>query len=93
MLSYMAPNTTGDRFSDHVKQIELARCALETTLRTLRQGGCFIVKVFDGEDAPAFVLEVRQHFQQVKRVKPAAVRNESVEVEHIFILFVPIFNA
>ena len=79
VLSDMAPNTTGDRFSDHVRQVELAACALETSLRTVRQGGTFVVKVFDGEDAPAFVLSVRKQFRQVKRVKPEAVRNESVE--------------
>ena len=79
VLSDMAPNTTGDRFSDHVRQIELAGCALETCLRTLRQGGSFVVKVFDGEDAPSFVLSVRKQFRHVKRVKPEAVRNESVE--------------
>jgi 23S rRNA (uridine2552-2'-O)-methyltransferase len=79
VLSDMAPNTTGDRFSDHIRQIELAKCALETAMRTLRQGGTFIVKVFDGEEAPSFVLDVKKQFQQVKRVKPEAVRNESVE--------------
>lgn len=79
VLSDMAPNTTGNRFGDHVQQVELAQLALETAVATLRQGGTFVVKVFDGEDAPAFVKSFSQHFSKVKRVKPEAVRNESVE--------------
>ena len=79
VLSDMAPNTTGNRFGDHVQQVQLAHLALETALVTLRQGGTFVVKVFDGEDAPAFVKLFSQHFSKVKRVKPEAVRNESVE--------------
>ena len=79
VLSDIAPNTTGNRFGDHVQQVELARLALETALITLRQGGTFVVKVFDGEDAPEFVKMFSQHFSKVKRVKPEAVRNESVE--------------
>ena len=45
----------------------------------LRQNGVFVAKVFDGEDAHPFVLSLSQHFTKVRRVKPAAVRNESVE--------------
>ena len=79
VLSDMAPNTTGNRFGDHVQQIQLAQLALETAVATLRQGGTFVVKVFDGEDAPSFVKSFSAHFSKVKRVKPEAVRNESVE--------------
>ena len=53
--------------------------ALETAVNTLRRGGTFVVKVFDGEDAPAFVKLFSKHFSKVRRVKPEAVRSESVE--------------
>lgn len=79
VLSDMAPNTSGDRFTDHIRQLELARMALQTALVTLRQNGKFVVKVFDGEEAPAFVLGLSEHFAKVRRVKPVAVRTESVE--------------
>ena len=75
----MAPNTSGDRFTDHIRQVELAHMALQTALVTLKQNGIFIAKVFDGEDAHPFVLSLSQHFSKVRRVKPVAVRNESVE--------------
>jgi len=79
VISDMAPNTSGDRFTDHIRQVELAHMALNTALVTLKQNGIFIAKVFDGEDAHPFVLSLSQHFSKVRRVKPVAVRNESVE--------------
>ena len=79
VLSDMAPRTTGDRFGDHVRQIELARRALELCDALLVPGGAFVVKVFDGEDAPAYTAEVKARFEQVKRVKPEATRRRSVE--------------
>lgn len=79
VLSDMAPRTTGDPFGDHVRQIELARRALSHAVACLRAGGAFVAKVFDGEDAPAFVDEVRGAFATVKRARPEAVRSRSRE--------------
>jgi 23S rRNA (uridine2552-2'-O)-methyltransferase len=77
--SDMAPNTCGDRFTDHVRQIQLAERALELAQQCLREGGSFVVKVFDGGDAPAYVKAVSACFAEVKRVKPDATRDRSVE--------------
>ena len=79
VLSDMAPYTNGNRFSDHIRQLELARAAFDTACRMLRPGGAFVVKVFDGQEAQAFTLSVRRRFSTVKRLKPPATRNESVE--------------
>jgi len=79
VLSDMAPRTTGDRFGDHIRQLELAKLAFEQACKLLKPGGHFVVKVFDGEDANAFVNEVRQVFTKMKRFKPKSTRNESVE--------------
>lgn len=79
VLSDMAPSTTGTRRLDHYRQIELAQMALEVARRALRPGGAFVVKVFEGEDAQAYFDEVRRSFTEVRRMKPEAVRRESVE--------------
>ena len=79
VMSDMAPNTEGHRFTDHMRQIELARAALRIARGVLHPGGDFIVKVFEGEEAADFVREVRQHFGKVRRIKPEATRRESVE--------------
>ena len=79
VVSDMAPNTTGARFTDHIRQLELAEMARDTALAVLRPGGSFVVKVFDGQEAHAFVQSLRPHFGKVKRVKPEATRRASVE--------------
>lgn len=79
VLSDMAPPTTGDKMGDHLRQVSLAEIALEMASRVLRPGGSFVVKVFDGRDAPAFTAAVRSRFGTVRRMKPKAVRPGSVE--------------
>ena len=79
VLSDMAPNTTGNRLADHVRQLELADKALDFAVSVLRPGGRFVVKVFDGEDIQAYFQRVQKHFQSVKRLRPKATRTSSVE--------------
>jgi 23S rRNA (uridine2552-2'-O)-methyltransferase len=79
VMSDMAPNTTGNRFTDHVRQIELAEAARSIAAAVLRPGGNFVVKVFDGEDAPEFVLRMRRDYDKARRVRPEATRGKSVE--------------
>ena len=79
VLSDMAPNTTGNRFGDHIRQLELAKMALKSATDLLRVGGHFVVKVFDGEDAYDYVQSIRPHFERVRRIEPEATRKESVE--------------
>ncbi len=79
VVSDMAPSTTGNRLGDHVRQIELARRALRIAVAVLRPGGRLVVKVFEGEEAPGFVREVAQRFEEVRRLRPEATRKHSVE--------------
>ncbi len=79
LLSDMAPSTTGSRFTDHVRQVELAQQALALSLDLVREGGAFLCKVFEGEDAQGFVDDVRRSYGSVKRLKPKATRDRSVE--------------
>jgi 23S rRNA (uridine2552-2'-O)-methyltransferase len=80
VLSDMAPATTGHKFSDHQKSLELSRRALEIAATVLDKGGNFYCKVFQGEDFGEYVDEVRQYFKKVKVVKPKSSRVESREV-------------
>jgi 23S rRNA (uridine2552-2'-O)-methyltransferase len=79
VLSDMAPLTTGDPLGDHVAQLELAARAAAIARAVLRPGGAFVTKVFDGEDAPAFVAGLRGDYAALKRVRPEAVRQVSRE--------------
>ncbi len=80
VLSDMAPATTGHKFSDHQKSLELSRRALEIATAVLLEGGNFYCKVFQGEDSGDFINEVRHFFKKVKVVKPKSSRVESREV-------------
>ncbi len=79
VLSDMAQRTTGSRHADHYNQLELARRALEIALATLRPGGSFVCKVFEGGEAADFQRETKVHFGTVKRYRPDAVRKVSRE--------------
>lgn len=79
VLSDMAPLTTGTRDADHYAQIELARRAFEIACEILVPGGAFVCKVFEGQDAKAFELDVRKRFEETRRMRPEAVRANSRE--------------
>lgn len=79
VVSDLAPNTTGQRLVDHVRQIALADRALELALAIGKPGSAFVCKVFDGEDAAGFVDRVRGRYTDTKRLKPDATRGNSVE--------------
>lgn len=79
VLSDAAPSTTGIKLRDHVLSMELARAALAVAREILRPGGNFVVKVFEGEDLPGVIHNVKMAFHPVKVHKPAASRQESWE--------------
>lgn len=80
VMSDMAPDTSGNRFTDHMRSIDLCRRAFSVARSVLKPGGHFVCKVFEGEDVNALVGELNQAFAQVKRIKPKGTRTESVEL-------------
>ncbi|MGC9469876.1 MAG: RlmE family RNA methyltransferase [Anaerolineae bacterium] len=79
VLSDAAPSTTGIKLRDHVISIELARAAFEVARELLRPKGNMVLKVFEGEDLPALIHDVKMAFHPVKVHTPPATRNESWE--------------
>ncbi|MFP4343872.1 MAG: RlmE family RNA methyltransferase [Anaerolineales bacterium] len=79
VLSDAAPFTTGVKLRDHVLSMELARAALVVAQELLRHGGSFVVKLFEGEDLPGVIHDVKMAFHPVKVHKPSASRKESWE--------------
>lgn len=80
LISDLAPKTTGNRWSDSQKSLRLVRHTLKLAETLLLPGGHYIVKVFQGEDFPEFVQEMKQRFAMVKVVKPQSSRVESREI-------------
>lgn len=80
VLSDMAHNTIGHRQTDHLKIIALIEIAAAFALRTLRPGGAFVTKNFQGGDAGGVLADLRANFREVKFVKPESSRKDSSEV-------------
>jgi 23S rRNA (uridine2552-2'-O)-methyltransferase len=80
VISDASPNISGVWEVDHARQMGLALRALEIALDTLRPSGDFFVKVFQGDMLDDFMKKVKNHFQQVRLVKPEASRGRSSEL-------------
>jgi len=80
VLTDMAAPTTGHRGTDHIRTIALVEIALEVAIDTLAPGGAFVGKVFQGGATGELLARMKQHFREVKHVKPPASRSESVEL-------------
>lgn len=80
ILSDMAPNMTGMRAVDQARAMYLAELALEMAQQNLKQGGCFVVKLFMGADYDAYQRAVKSGFSQTVVRKPKASRDRSREV-------------
>ncbi len=80
VMSDMAPNITGIRTVDQPRVMVLAEAALAFSETTLRRGGAFVVKLFQGEGMEDFVKLAERRFQTVRLLKPQASRPESREM-------------
>jgi len=89
VLTDMAAPTTGHRATDHIRTIALVEIALEVAEDTLRPGGAFVGKVFQGGSSNDLLVRLKQRFREVKHVKPPASRAESVELYVVALGFKP----
>jgi 23S rRNA (uridine2552-2'-O)-methyltransferase len=79
VLSDMAPATTGSHVTDTARSHELAVAALEFAKTTLKPGGHFVCKLFQGEDFKLFTDMVKREFNRSAIFKPASCRKDSRE--------------
>jgi 23S rRNA (uridine2552-2'-O)-methyltransferase len=80
VLSDMAPSTSGNKWVDQQRTLQLARRALAIAEQLLQADGNFYCKVFQGEDVDDFVKEIRGRFSVTRIIKPKSSRSESREV-------------
>jgi 23S rRNA (uridine2552-2'-O)-methyltransferase len=80
VISDLAPKTTGSKWADAQQSLKLVHHTLTLTDTLLLDRGHFICKVFQGEDFPDFVAEMKERFGMVKVLKPRSSRVESREV-------------
>lgn len=80
VISDIAPRTTGSKWTDAQQSMNLVRTTLEIADLLLLPKGNYITKVFQGEDFPVFVENLKKRFDMVKVLKPKSSRIESREV-------------
>lgn len=80
VLSDMAANATGHRRTDHLRIMALVEAAAEFAREVLAPGGSFLAKVIQGGTESALLASLKQDFESVRHVKPAASRTDSAEL-------------
>ncbi len=80
VMSDMAPNMSGMAAIDQPQTMYLVELALDLAGQTLRSGGTFLAKVFQGEGFDEFLKALRERFTRVVTRKPDASRARSREV-------------
>lgn len=80
VMSDMAPNTVGHRRTDHLRIVNLIDVAAEFAIKVLRPGGALVAKAFQGGETAEVIGLLKQHFTEVKNMKPKASRADSSEV-------------
>jgi 23S rRNA (uridine2552-2'-O)-methyltransferase len=80
VISDMAPNISGISDVDQARAAYLTELALDFSMKWLKPGGHFLVKVFAGSGFDEIVNSMRSHFEKVVTRKPKASRDRSSEV-------------
>ena len=79
VMSDMAPNLSGMRVRDQTRWRDLAEAAAGFADATLKPGGVFLVKLFQGEETEPYLRMLRERFASVAVRKPAGSRKRSTE--------------
>ncbi|KAH6074983.1 hypothetical protein HBI67_022360 [Parastagonospora nodorum] len=72
-------NTSGNAFRDHAGSMDLCMAALTFSYDTLKTGGHFLCKFYQGTEEKAFETKLKRLFASVHREKPDSSRTESKE--------------
>ncbi|KAG9966300.1 FtsJ-domain-containing protein, partial [Aureobasidium melanogenum] len=72
-------NTSGTAFRDHAGSMDLCNAALTFCYDTLRTGGHFLCKFYQGSEDKAFENRLKKLFDKVHKEKPESSRKESKE--------------
>ncbi|KAF1930385.1 ribosomal RNA methyltransferase MRM2 [Didymella exigua CBS 183.55] len=79
VLSDMMMNTSGNSFRDHAGSMDLCMAALTFAFDTLKTGGHFLCKFYQGSEDKAFETKLKRLFAKVSREKPESSRAASKE--------------
>jgi len=83
ILSDVAPATTGSRFIDTCRSLELAEAVAAYAESAMAKEGNLVVKVFQGGDTTELLKRLKPMFKTAKSFKPEACRSESFETYYL----------
>jgi len=79
VVSDLAPKTSGVKFLDSEKSLEMAEKSFEIAKSFLEPGGNFICKVSENDSSRELFEKVKERFEFAKRFRPKAVSSQSKE--------------
>jgi len=79
VVSDLSPKTSGIKFLDTGRSLELAEKSFEITKSVLLPGGNFVCKIFENELSNDFFKKVKNCFDFAKEFRPKAVIKQSKE--------------
>ena len=79
VVSDLSSKTSGVKFLDAGKSLELAEKAFEIAKSVLLPGGNFVCKIFQSELSDEFFKKVKNCFDFAKKIRPKAVIKKSKE--------------
>jgi len=80
IVSDIAPSTVGHRQSDHLRIMGLVESVYDFAQNTLKNGGSFVVKIFQGGEEKKFFDLIKKDFQKTHFFKPKSSRSDSSEI-------------
>nr|HID58062.1 RlmE family RNA methyltransferase [Desulfobacterales bacterium] len=80
VLSDVSPSTTGHRFVDAQRSVDLCEAVLAISHHVLKQGGIFVCKIFQGIDFKEFSDKVKKDFEHSRSFRPKSTRKGSKEI-------------
>ena len=80
VVSDAAPSTSGNKFVDHIKIIELAESSLGIAKKILKKSGVLVIKIFDGKETKKITDKIKKKFLNFNLYKPKSSKNESKEI-------------
>ena len=79
IISDMAENTTGNKSVDSIRTNNLCSTVIDFSLKTLKEKGTLVCKLFMGEDFLEVKNLAKNNFKKVDFFKPESSRSESKE--------------
>jgi 23S rRNA (uridine2552-2'-O)-methyltransferase len=79
ITSDLAPKTSGIKFLDAGRSLDLSLKVLDIAKNRLKKGGYVVIKILSGFNEGDLISEAKELFKTVKKFRPDAVRKSSGE--------------